>query len=74
MVRVSVTAGVSREFVSEKGDGRFTVSVSPKAKKGLANARVKELLAKHFGVLPKNVVLQKGHSSSRKRFLIYGPK
>ncbi len=70
LIKVFVTTNSKKEFVEEKG-GKFFVSVSAKPKEGRANARVKEILAKHFNVLSKKIVLQKGRTERGKWFIVY---
>ncbi|MBP9711331.1 MAG: DUF167 domain-containing protein [Candidatus Pacebacteria bacterium] len=69
-VSVRVTAGASKEKVEALSDTRLKIAVKQKAEAGLANARVVELVAKHFGVPVKTVRIVKGHKAPSKIFKI----
>lgn len=65
-VSVRVTAEASKEKVEVSSDTRLKIAVKQKAEAGSANARVVELVAKHFGVPVKTVRIIKGHKSPSK--------
>lgn len=65
-IRVKITPKVKHESVEILPDGRYHVSVKADRKEGLANARMKSLLAQHFGVDDKEVALIAGHTSPTK--------
>lgn len=69
-VKVEVTPGAKRDSVRETGEHRFAISVREKAKRGMANERVRELLAEHFNVPVKAVRIVNGHRHPRKLFSI----
>jgi uncharacterized protein YggU (UPF0235/DUF167 family) len=69
-VRVQVYPEAKKEQVIPVGVDRFTVSVKLPAVQNLANMRVKELLAKQYGVSVPMVRLISGHHSQRKIFSI----
>ena len=65
-IMVKVAAGARREKMAEVSTGRFEISVREEAERNMANKRVIELLAAHFGVEKKHVRLEKGHRSPTK--------
>lgn len=65
-VRVSVIPKAKREHFEEIGSGSFSASVKEPAERNLANRRVVQLVAGHFGVSPVNVRVVSGHRSPRK--------
>lgn len=65
-VHVKVTAGVRKESFVEKSKGHFVVSVREPAERNLANGRIIEIIAAHFGVSPKLVRIINGHHSPSK--------
>ena len=67
---VRVVAGAKVEGVEELKGGRLKVSVKEPARQGLANRRATELVARHLGVLPKQVRLISGHHSPAKLFAV----
>ncbi|MDP2648798.1 MAG: DUF167 domain-containing protein [Patescibacteria group bacterium] len=64
--RVKVSAGARRESLAEGKGGVLGISVREKAERGAANLRVRELVARHFGVSVKAVRIVKGHRGSSK--------
>ena len=70
-IQVKVTAGAKTESVEQIAEGSYKVKVRAKAEKGLANARVRELLAEHFSVSKSAVVLVRGASHKEKLFEIH---
>jgi uncharacterized protein YggU (UPF0235/DUF167 family) len=71
-IRVKITPHVKKESVELLPDGRFHVSVSADRKAGLANMRMRTLIARHFGVEEKNVSLVSGHTSATKTVRVNG--
>lgn len=64
-IRVRVHAGAKKEVFEKDGDV-LLVSVKEPAEQNLANVRVLELVAKHFGILPKQIRIISGHHSPTK--------
>jgi len=60
VIKVRVSAGAKTEKIEEMADGVLKVRVQEPPERGKANARVLELIAKHFGVPRLNVTLQSG--------------
>lgn len=71
-VSVRVVAGAKREEIKELPRGRLKISVKEPAKRNLANARVRELVAQRLRVSPERVRLISGHASPSKLFSISG--
>ncbi len=69
-VRVRVKAGARKERMEEVGEGVYTIHVREKAERGLANARVRSLLAQALGVRVEDVRMVKGATSCMKLFLL----
>lgn len=69
-VRVRVEAGTKKERVEPLAEGRLKIFVKAKAKRGAANARTIELLARHLGVAQNRVRLVRGRNSPSKIFEI----
>ncbi len=65
-VSVKVAAGAKKEVVEALPNNRFKISVKAKPEQGAANARVIELVAKHFNVPQKKVRIIKGHKTPTK--------
>ena len=77
-IHVKVTAGAGKEFFSPRllqagqaeSEDHFEISVKEKAEKNLANARVLELVAKHFKVPRSKVRIVNGHRHPSKLLII----
>ncbi|MDP3956109.1 MAG: DUF167 domain-containing protein [bacterium] len=67
-IKVRVVAGSKLESFEQKSDDTFFLTVKEKAKQGLANARVRQLLATNIGVPISCVRLVSGHTSPSKIF------
>jgi uncharacterized protein len=70
-IAVKVSAGAKTEKVEEVAPDTFKVRVHAAPEKGKANARVAELLAKHFNISMADIVLASGNTSRDKVFIIY---
>ena len=68
-VKVMVTPSAKKEKVEEK-NGEFFISVKEPAQRNLANKRVRELVASHFGVSLPSVRMLGGHRSTNKLFSV----
>ena len=71
-IKVRVLAGAKKEEVQELSKNHFKISVREKPLQNLANRRVVELVARHFGVSPKTVRIVSGHHSPSKILSIPG--
>ena len=65
-VKARVTAGAKREEFSQESETHFSIAVREKAERNEANARVRELVALHFGVPAGKVRIVNGHQSPSK--------
>ncbi len=59
-VHVKVTAKSKKEAIKEEKPGYFKIDVKEKAERNLANTRVRELMAMHFGFPVKAVRIISG--------------
>ncbi len=74
LIKVKVLTGEKKEGVSViKGD-KFEIKVKPKPKGGLANERVKEILADYFNLSENRVKLIKGFKRRSKIYQIHDNK
>lgn len=69
-VRVRVTPHAKKELVTIVAPTELQISVREPRERNLANMRVRELVARHFGVDVKKVHLIAGHRSIVKMFSI----
>ena len=67
-VRVRVTPGARREKCEETEPGTLIITVKEPAAQNAANARVRELLARHFHVPEEKVRMRTGARSGNKTF------
>ena len=65
-VKVRVFPDNKKEVVQKTSEHMFEIRVKEPAERNLANQRIKELIAKEYAVLPKQVRLVSGHRSSTK--------
>lgn len=65
-IRVSVSAGAKKEVFKKVKNDSFLAAVKEPAEQNLANKRVLELVADHFGILPKQIRIISGHHSPGK--------
>lgn len=65
-IRVRVAAGAKKESFEQVSEDSFLVSVKEPAEQNLANRRVLELVAEHFGASPRQIRIISGHHSPGK--------
>lgn len=65
-IKVKVTPEAKKEKFEEIRDDLFEISVKEKAKQNMANKRVQELIARHFGIMKGEVKIISGHRSPSK--------
>lgn len=65
-IRVRVLTGAREETLSKVSDDHFDVRVREKAERNMANKRVMQLIAQHFGILVGKVRIINGHHSPGK--------
>ncbi|MBU0998992.1 DUF167 domain-containing protein [Patescibacteria group bacterium] len=69
-IHIKVTTGARKEFLVQKSEDHFEVSVKEKAERNLANTRVLELVAEHFKVSVNKVRIVNGHHHPSKLLII----
>lgn len=65
-IKVHVQAGAKKEVFEKESEDHFAVSVKEPAERNMANRRVLELVARHFGISPGKVRIINGHHSPSK--------
>lgn len=70
-IRVRVTPKSKKESVREGVKGIVHVTVFEDSKKGRANSRVRELLALHYHIPLKRVLVTRGSTTRSKTILLY---
>lgn len=65
-IRVRVTAGAKKESFRKDSEDSFLISVKEPAEQNLANRRVLELIALHFGINAKQIRIISGHHAPGK--------
>ena len=65
-IKVRVIAGSKRESIAQKSADHFNVHVREEAERNMANKRVLELIALHYGVPAGKVRIINGHHSPGK--------
>ena len=69
-IHAKVTAGAGKEYLKQKNDDHFEISVREKAERNMANGRVLELVAKHFQVPVNKIRIVNGHRSPSKLLVV----
>jgi len=69
-IHVKVTAGAGKEAFRKKSADHFEASVREKAARNMANGRVLELVAAHFGVPVSKVRIVNGHRHPSKLLIV----
>lgn len=69
-IHVKVIAGAKKEFLKQKSEDHFEISVKEKAERNMANSRVLELVAGHFKVLVSKVRIVNGHKHPSKLLVV----
>lgn len=67
-IKVRVSPKAKKEMLEKKSSDHFLVAVREPAERGLANARVREMLARECGVPIAKIRLVSGHTSPSKIF------
>jgi uncharacterized protein YggU (UPF0235/DUF167 family) len=71
-IHVTVTAGARKESIKETKPNYFTISVREKPERNMANKRILELIAEHFGISASRVRITNGHRHPSKLLVIEG--
>ncbi len=66
IISVRVTPNAKKPEVKMTGENEYSVRVDAPADKGKANARLIEILSRHFGVKKSSISIEKGHKSRDK--------
>lgn len=69
-IKVRAKASARKEELQRVSDAHFEVSVRAKPVQNMANKRIAELLAAHFGVPVGKVRIVKGHRSPSKIYSV----
>lgn len=69
-IHAKVTAGAKKEFLKQKSEDHFEISVREKAEHNLANKRVLELVSLHFKIPVSKVRIINGHRSPSKLLVV----
>ena len=72
LLPVHAQPGSRQDRIVGEHDGRLKVAVTQNAERGLANRRLRQVLAQALGLTPSQVSLRSGSQSSRKTFLVSG--
>lgn len=65
-IKLRVQAGSKKETFEKVSEDHFVVAVKEKAERNMANGRVVELVARHFGIPLGKVRIINGHHSPSK--------
>lgn len=69
-VKVRATTGAKKETIRVVSADTLAISVKEKAERNLANERITDLVAAHYGIPPKKIRMIKGHRSPSKTFSV----
>ncbi len=69
-IRVNATPLAKKELINRLSDNKYEISVREKAEQNMANNRLREIVAKLFGIPTKSVKMISGHRSPHKIFSI----
>jgi len=70
-IKVKVFPDSKKEEIIKKADDRFEIKVKEKAKNGLANKKVIEILSKYLNVPEEKLILVRGAKQRNKIFEIH---
>jgi len=65
-IKVKVSAGAKKEKIEKVSEDTFSISVKEKAERNMANNRIREIIAEHFGAPVNAVRIVSGHTSPAK--------
>jgi uncharacterized protein YggU (UPF0235/DUF167 family) len=65
-IKVKVTPSASKELLREVGEYELEIFVREPAQKNMANNRVREIVAAHYGAPIKSARIETGHRSRNK--------
>jgi len=70
-VKVKVFPDSKKDEIVKKADDRFEIKVKEKAKSGLANRKVIEILSKYLNIPEEKLILVRGAKQRNKIFEIH---
>jgi uncharacterized protein (TIGR00251 family) len=70
-IKVKVFPDSKKDEIVKKADDRFEIKVKEKAKSGLANKKVIEILSKYLNVPEEKLILVRGAKQRNKIFEIH---
>jgi uncharacterized protein (TIGR00251 family) len=70
-IKVKVFPDSKKDEIIKKADDRFEIKVKEKAKSGLANKKVIEILSKYLNVPEEKLILVRGAKQRNKIFEIH---
>jgi len=70
-IKVKVFPDSKKDEIIKKADDRFEIKVKEKAKNGLANKKVIEILSKYLNVPEEKLILVRGAKQRNKIFEIH---
>lgn len=65
-IKVKVTPGASKELIREVDENTLEVFVREPAQRNMANKRVREVVAAHYGAPAASARIETGHRSRNK--------
>jgi uncharacterized protein (TIGR00251 family) len=71
LIKVKVFPDSKKDEIVKKADDRFEIKVKEKAKSGLANKKVIEILSKYLNVPEEKLILVRGAKQRNKIFEIH---
>ena len=69
-LKVVVSTGSKKESITKKSSDHFIISVKEKPERNMANNKVIELLALHFGISANKIRIINGHHHPHKLLVI----
>ena len=70
LIKVKVFPDSKKEEIIKKTDDKFEIKVKEKPEQGMANKRVKEILAKYLNIPEEKLILIRGARQRNKIFKI----
>lgn len=70
IVYAKVFPSAKKEKVIALENNAFEIYVREPAQRNMANTRVRECIANHFGIPTSKVIMQTGHRTRKKSFII----
>ena len=71
-IRVNARPGAKKELVERLSADKYDISVREPAERGMANGRIRTLLARELGLPESSVRMISGHQGTHKIFSVTG--